>query len=176
MGEGGGRGFTPDGISWLVGSKVYALPICLISFILLSFPSLGNLKPVIKSQPKPKDNDGPVRIIVGNTFDKEVRQTEKNVLLEIYAPWCGHCKKLEPVYKKLGKKYKDSDSVVIAKIDGTANDLPMEVQAEGFPTLFLVKGGDLENLIKFEGGERTVASLSAFIEENTTASQTKDEL
>ncbi|XP_071811453.1 protein disulfide-isomerase A4-like isoform X3 [Apostichopus japonicus] len=136
----------------------------------------GNLKPVIKSQPKPKDNDGPVRIIVGNTFDKEVRQTEKNVLLEIYAPWCGHCKKLEPVYKKLGKKYKDSDSVVIAKIDGTANDLPMEVQAEGFPTLFLVKGGDLENLIKFEGGERTVASLSAFIEENTTASQTKDEL
>ncbi|PIK56699.1 hypothetical protein BSL78_06421 [Apostichopus japonicus] len=41
----------------------------------------GNLKPVIKSQPKPKDNDGPVRIIVGNTFDKEVRQTEKNVSL-----------------------------------------------------------------------------------------------
>lgn len=130
----------------------------------------------MKSQPKPRDNKGPVRIVVGKTFEEEVLKTDKTVLLEVYAPWCGHCKKLEPIYKKLGKQYKGSKDVVIAKIDGTQNDLPIEFATSGFPTIFLVKGGDTENLLKFEGGERTVESLSAFIEENTTASQTKDEL
>lgn len=136
----------------------------------------GKLKKVVKSQPKPRDNKGPVRIVVGKTFEEEVLNTDKTVLLEVYAPWCGHCKKLEPIYKKLGKKYKGSEDVVVAKIDGTQNDLPIEFATSGFPTIFLVKGGDTENLLKFEGGERTVETLSAFIEENTTKSQTKDEL
>ena len=44
-------------------------------------------------------------------------------LMKLYAPWCGHCKKLAPIWDELGEHFKDDDSVVIAKIDMTANEL-----------------------------------------------------
>ena len=46
------------------------------------------------------------------------------MLIEFYAPWCGHCKSLVPIYEELASGYKDDDSVVIAKMDATANDIP----------------------------------------------------
>ncbi|KAI9196083.1 hypothetical protein LWI28_020937 [Acer negundo] len=61
------------------------------------------LKPFFKSDPIPESNDGDVKIVVGNNFDEIVLDESKDVLLEIYAPWCGHCQSLEPIYNKLAK-------------------------------------------------------------------------
>lgn len=43
---------------------------------------------------------------MGKTVESVVLDETKDVLLEVYAPWCGHCKKLEPIYKKLAKRFK----------------------------------------------------------------------
>jgi len=46
----------------------------------------------LKSEPIPESNNEPVKVIVGKSYKKEVLDSKKDVLLEFYAPWCGHCK------------------------------------------------------------------------------------
>lgn len=153
---------------WPFGSHT---PPCLLSLA-------GKLKPVIKSQPVPKNNKGPVKVVVGKTFDSIVMDPKKDVLIEFYAPWCGHCKQLEPVYTSLGKKYKGHKNLVIAKMDATANDVTSDrYKVEGFPTIYFAPSGDKKNPIKFEDGNRDLEHLSKFIEEHATKlSRTKEEL
>ena len=54
-----------------------------------------------------------------------VLTADKFVLLEAYAPWCGHCKKLEPIYTELAEKFASNPNVVIAKMDATENEHPL---------------------------------------------------
>ncbi|MEQ2275696.1 Protein disulfide-isomerase A4 [Xenotaenia resolanae] len=137
----------------------------------------GKLQPIIKSQPVPKNNKGPVKVVVGKTFDEIVMDTQKDVLIEFYAPWCGHCKKLEPDYLALGKKYKSEKNLVIAKMDTTANDVPNDrYKVEGFPTIYFAPSNGKQSPVKFEGGDRTVEGLSKFVEEHATKLQKRDEL
>eukprot|EP01126_Amoeba_proteus_P029739 TRINITY_DN2937_c0_g1_i15.p1 TRINITY_DN2937_c0_g1~~TRINITY_DN2937_c0_g1_i15.p1 ORF type:complete len:210 (-),score=49.76 TRINITY_DN2937_c0_g1_i15:182-811(-) len=113
------------------------------------------------SEPIPTSNDGPVKIVVGKTFDSIVR-SDKNVVIEFYAPWCGHCQSFEPHYEELALTYQDDPEVVIAKMDGTANIPPPNLEIPGFPTIMLF---DVNNDIHLYEGDRSVDSLIKFIEE-----------
>ena len=80
-----------------------------------------SVKPDYKSEEIPTGDDakdGDVVVVVGKTFDDIVLDDSKDVFLEAYAPWCGHCKQLAPAYRKLAKRFRDVDSVVIAKVGG----------------------------------------------------------
>ena len=134
----------------------------------------GRLGAYYKSQPTPETNDEPVKVIVGENFDSIVINNDKFVLLEAYAPWCGHCKQLEPVYNKLGELLKDANDVVIAKIDATANE-HKAVNIEGFPTIFLFKPGQKDAPLTYEG-DRSLSGLVKYIEEQVGRKLVHEEL
>jgi protein disulfide-isomerase A1 len=121
----------------------------------------GKLSPHIKSEAPPKKNDGPVKIVTAKTYDSIVAKG-KTTLLEVYAPWCGHCKTLAPIYEKVGAAFKGDKNVVIAKFDGTANDLPPSagLEVKGFPTLALITP---EGKVVVYTGDRTEEALIAFV-------------
>ena len=70
------------------------------------------------SQELPEDWDAnPVKVLVGGNFKQVARDRTKTVLVEFYAPWCGACKQLAPVYEELGKKFEGrTDEFIIAKL------------------------------------------------------------
>jgi protein disulfide-isomerase A1 len=125
------------------------------------------LKPFFKSDPVPETNDGDVKIVVGNNFDEIVLDESKDVLLEIYAPWCGHCQHLEPIYNKLAKHLRSIDSIVIAKMDGTQNEHP-RAKADGFPTLLFFPAGNKSfDPITVET-DRTVVAFYKFLKQHAS--------
>ncbi|CDU25546.1 probable proteine disulfate isomerase [Sporisorium scitamineum] len=122
----------------------------------------GALKPSVKSEPIPKDQDGPVHVLVADEFDAIIGDDTKDKLVEFYAPWCGHCKKLAPTYDTLGEKYKaHKDKVLIAKMDATANDIPPSAgfQVQSFPTIKFQAAGS-SDWIEFTGDR----SLEGFVD------------
>jgi protein disulfide-isomerase A4 len=137
----------------------------------------GDAKPRIKSQPVPKKSSGPVTVVVGNTFEKIVLDKSKDVLIELYAPWCGHCKSLEPVYRDLAKRFKSVKRLVIAKMDATANDSPEPYTASGFPTIYFAPAGSKQSPVSYSG-DRSLDDLIKFIRKHATVplDSVKDEL
>lgn len=100
-----------------------------------------------------------VTVLTPDNFDAVV-DPGKNVMLEFYAPWCGHCKMLKPEYAKLGKEFAADDDVVIAKMDADAHKAPKGWEVQGYPTLFFQpKGGKAE---PYEGA-RNAREMAEFI-------------
>ncbi|KAI0493447.1 hypothetical protein KFK09_023563 [Dendrobium nobile] len=125
------------------------------------------LKPFYKSDQIPETNDGDVKIVVGNNFDEIVLDESKDVLLEIYAPWCGHCQALEPTYNKLAKHLRGIESLVIAKMDGTTNEHP-RAKSDGFPTLLFFPAGNKSFDPITVDTERTVVAFYKFLKKNAS--------
>ena len=135
----------------------------------------GNLTPHRKSEDLPEDwADKGVKYLVGENFASVAMDEGKDVLVEFYAPWCGHCKELAPVWDELGEKYKEHESIVIAKIDATANEL-VDVNVQGFPTIKLFKK-ETNEVVDFDG-KRTMEGFVKFLEsggENEKIIKTKE--
>ncbi|EJD44373.1 protein disulfide isomerase [Auricularia subglabra TFB-10046 SS5] len=127
----------------------------------------GTLKPKLRSQPVPERQDESVWTVVSDSFIEVVFDDAKDVFVELYAPWCGHCKTLKPIWDQLGERYAAfGDRIIIAEMDATENDLPPEAgfTVPSFPTLKFKKAGSRE-FISFYG-DRTLDALVEFVEKN----------
>ncbi|MEE6503372.1 hypothetical protein FKM82_004807 [Ascaphus truei] len=127
----------------------------------------GKLKKYLKSEPIPENNDGPVKVVVAENFDDIVNAESKDVLIEFYAPWCGHCKTLEPKYKELAEKLASDPHIVIAKMDATANDVPSYYDVKGFPTIYFSPAGSKQSPKRYEGG-REISDFISYLKKEAT--------
>nr|CAG4640764.1 EOG090X0438 [Eulimnadia texana] len=125
----------------------------------------GKVEPYLKSEPIP-DNSAPLKVAVGKNFDEVVTNNGKDTLIEFYAPWCGHCKKLAPAYEELANTLKDED-VAIVKMDATANDVPSNYEVRGFPTLFWLPKDNKSAPRRYDGG-REVDDFIKYIAKHAT--------
>jgi len=125
----------------------------------------GKLEPYMKSEPIP-ETQGNVKVAVAKNFDELVTNNEKDVLVEFYAPWCGHCKKLTPIYDELGDKM-EGENVEIVKMDATANDVPPQFSVSGFPTLFWLPS-TTKKPVSYGGGRELDDFVNYIAEKATT--------
>ncbi|CAN0892353.1 Protein disulfide-isomerase, partial [Linum grandiflorum] len=133
----------------------------------------GKVPAYKKSEPIPETNNEPVKVVVADTLQDLFFNSGKNVLLEFYAPWCGHCKKLAPILDEVAVSFEKDSSVLIGKLDATANDVPSDTfDVQGYPTLFFRSSNG--NLVQYDG-DRTKEDIIEFIEKNKdSAAQPKE--
>ncbi len=108
------------------------------------------------------------------TFKTIVSDANMGVLVAFYAPWCGHCKKLEPTYAALGDAFASEPTVIIAKVDGSLyKDVSRENNVGGFPTIKWFGRGSDKAPVNYEGG-RSLAELVAFVNRRAGTARSAD--
>ena len=95
-----------------------------------------------------------------------VEDSTKDVLVEFYAPWCGHCASLAPHYKSVAEWFKPHSSVVIAAYDINEHSPPQAYNITTLPTLVFFPASDKsENPsgIPFAGFDRNRKGITSFV-------------
>lgn len=94
-----------------------------------------------------------------------VLESDKEVLLKVYAPWCGHCKKIAPEFEAAAKAISQNENVMLAEFDGTLNEAE-EIQISGYPTLLWYPKNKSGEVVTFNGG-RDMAGILDWIKDHT---------
>lgn len=100
--------------------------------------------------------------VTDDSFDADVLQSDKPVLVDYWAEWCGPCKMIAPILDEVSSEY--LDKLKIAKLDVDQNQATStKYGIRGIPTLMLFKDGDI---VATHVGALTKSQLTAFIDSN----------
>jgi len=115
-----------------------------------------------------------VAVLTDATFDSIVMDSSKDVLVEFYAPWCGHCKSLAPDYEKVANAFANEPNVVVAKIDADAHkEKAGKYGVTGFPTIKFFGKNSKETPQSYESA-RDVQSFVDFLNDKAGVSRSAD--
>lgn len=103
-----------------------------------------------------------IKIITDDTFESEVLNNSKPVLVDFWADWCGPCKALAPVLDEIANEF--DGKVVIAKLNIDENaSSPVQYGVRGIPTMLLFIDGEVKAT---KMGALTKSELSTFLDTN----------
>ncbi|TFY67764.1 hypothetical protein EVG20_g3826 [Dentipellis fragilis] len=117
----------------------------------------------VKSNIKPPPPPATVILDI-HTFDEVVTNPDHDTIVTFTAPWCGHCKRLKPIYEDVAKTFLPETNCIVANVDGDAEanrPLALKYGIQSFPTIkFFPQGSD--DGYDYEG-ERTEEALVKFL-------------
>ena len=102
-----------------------------------------------------------IKHISDASFEADVLQATKPVLVDYWAEWCGPCKMIAPILDEVSARYKDKLQVTKMNVDEN-RDIPAKFGIRGIPTLMLFKDGQLAAT---KVGAMSKAQLTAFIDQ-----------
>lgn len=154
----------------LLGVSILALVIVIVVVIYRSRRStVQSATAAIVSKPQQAASENTAPAVEKSAYQtyNSTAQPKEAVLALFFAPWCGHCKRLEPAWDEFMGNFDGYKGVQIVKINGDENpDLAQLHNVRGFPTIkFCPRGVRNPEGIVYDG-DRSISSIADFLQRN----------
>ncbi len=100
--------------------------------------------------------------ITSQNFDTEIKNSDKPIIIDVYATWCGPCQYMAPVFEELSKEMGDKYKFAKLNID-EERDLAVKYNVSSIPTFIFIKNGEV---VGREMGFMEKETLKSKIEKN----------
>ncbi|WP_010248269.1 thioredoxin [Acetivibrio cellulolyticus] len=103
-----------------------------------------------------------VTVITKDNFEQEVLKSEKAVLVDFWAPWCGPCRAVGPIVDELASEYNGKAKISKLNVQDE-NELAAKFRVMSIPTIMIFKNGDVVEKVV---GARSKSELSSLIDKH----------
>ena len=104
----------------------------------------------------------PTKPVTDSSFESEVIKSDKPIVVDFWAEWCGPCKQIGPILEEISDEMSDKITIAKHNIDQEPNT-PTKYGLRGIPTMLLFKDGELKAT---KVGSTTKSNILAWISEN----------
>ncbi|MFU8805012.1 MAG: thioredoxin [Bradymonadaceae bacterium] len=96
--------------------------------------------------------------ITADNFDTEVVESDVPVIIDLWAPWCGPCKAIDPILKKLAGEYEGKVKVGKVNVDDQP-ELAQAFRVQSIPMIIAMKGRDVQDVMVGAQGEQPLRRM-----------------